>query len=272
MSDQWNATEYAAKDNLLRVVRGEAEALFEMAAAQDAWERRTACTLWRVRDIVGHLIDVTESYFTGFDAATSGGEVPAALGLKVMADRLNEGARAHRELTQDAALGRLRADFAKLMEICQALGPDEWAGQQVAHKYMGPLPAFFYPVFQLMDYGVHGWDIRQGTGRAHGLAADTADLLVPFMFILWQATAEVSAGTEPVNVGIRISGRNACDYLVSVSSEGLEYTPEDVSGLPAVIEFDPGSLVLTAFGRVNAGTIIGDRAVADAFLNSFFRI
>jgi hypothetical protein len=52
------------------------------------------------------------------------------------------------------------------------------------------LPAFFYPVFQLMDYSVHGWDIRQGTGRAHGLAGDTADLLVPFMFILWQATTE----------------------------------------------------------------------------------
>ena len=41
--------------------------------------------------------------------------------------------------------------------------------------------------------------------------------------------------------------------------------------MPAVIEFDPGSLVLTAFGR-NAGTIRGDRAVADRFLNSFFRI
>jgi uncharacterized protein (TIGR03083 family) len=270
--NEWNATEYAAKDNLLRVLRGEAEALFEMASAKDAWDRSTACTLWQTRDIVGHLIDVTESYFAGFDAAASGTAVPAALGLKVMSDRLNEGARSHRELTRDEALDRLRADFGKMMEISAALGPDEWGGTQVAHKYMGPLPAFFYPVFQLMDYGVHGWDIRQGTGRAHGLAADTADLLGPFMFILWQATTEVPAGTEPVNVGVRVSGRNACDYLVSVTPEGLNYTPEDVSGLPAVIEFDPGSLVLTAFGRVNAGTIIGDRVVADAFLNSFFRI
>jgi hypothetical protein len=59
---------------------------------------------------------------------------------------------------------------------------------------------------------------------------------------------------------------------VSISNEGLSYAQEDVSALPAVIEFDPGSLVLTAFGRVNAGTIRGDRAVADQFLNSFFRI
>jgi hypothetical protein len=45
-----------------------------------------------------------------------------------------------------------------------------------------------------------------------------------------------------------------------------------VSQAPAVIEFDPGSLVLTVFGRLNGGTIRGDRDAAAAFLNSFFRI
>ncbi len=269
---EWNATEYAARDNLLRVVQTEAEALFDMARADGAWERPTACPIWQVRDIVGHLIDVTEGYFTGFDAARSGAAVPQPLGLRVMAEGLDAGARAHRDLTREEALDRLRTDFAKLMETCRALGPDEWGGTQVPHKYMGTLPAFFYPVFQLMDYGVHGWDIRQGTGQAHGLAADTADFLVPFMFILWQATASVPASFVPVSVGIRVSGRNAGDWVVAVSPAGLSYTRGDVSGLPAVLEFDPGSLVLTAFGRVNAGTISGDRKVADEFLNSFFRI
>jgi uncharacterized protein (TIGR03083 family) len=270
--NEWNATDYAAKDNLLRVVQTEADSLFEMAHADGAWERPTACPMWQVRDVVGHLIDVTESYFTGFDAARSGAAVAGPLGLRVMADRLDEGARAHRDLTQDEAVERLSADFAKLMEICRSLGPDEWGGTQVAHKYMGPLPAFFYPVFQLMDYGVHGWDIRQGTGQAHGLAADTADLLVPFMFILWQATTSVPSTFEPVSVGIRVSGRNAGDYAVTVSPDGLSYALGDVASLPAVVSFDPGSLVLTAFGRMNAGTISGDREVAHAFLNSFFRI
>jgi uncharacterized protein (TIGR03083 family) len=195
--NEWNATGYAAKDNLLRVVHAEAEGMFEMAGAAGAWERPTACPMWQVRDIVGHLIDVTEGYFTGFDAARSGAAVAEPLGLRVMADRLDEGARAHRDLTQQEALDRLSTDFAKLVEICQALGPDEWGGTSVTHKYMGPLPAFFYPVFQLMDYGVHGWDIRQGTGQAHGLTAETADLLVPFMFILWQATASVPASFSP---------------------------------------------------------------------------
>jgi uncharacterized protein (TIGR03083 family) len=269
--NDWDATDYAAKDNLLRVLRQEADALLEMAA-NGPWTAKTACTEWEVRDIVGHLIDVTESYFVGFDAVRDGLAVDEPLGVRVMQHRLDENAKEYRGLDQGEAVARLRSDFEKMMEICQALGPDEWGGQTVGHKYMGPLPAFFYPTFQLMDYGVHGWDIRQGTGRAHGLMGDTADLLVPFMFILWQATTDIPPDIDPFSVGIRVSGRNAKDYLVSIGVDGLSYAQEDVSGLPAVIEFDPGSLVLTAFGRVNAGTIRGDRAVADRFLNSFFRI
>jgi lipoyl-dependent peroxiredoxin len=80
------------------------------------------------------------------------------------------------------------------------------------------------------------------------------------------------ADQDAYAVGIRVSGRNAQDYLVNIGVDGLSYAQEDVSGLPAVIEFDAASLVLTAYGRVNAGTIRGDRAVADQFLNSFFRI
>jgi hypothetical protein len=39
-----------------------------------------------------------------------------------------------------------------------------------------------------------------------------------------------------------------------------------------VLDFDPGSFVLTAFGRNNSGTISGDVAIADKYLNLFFRI
>ncbi len=36
----------------------------------------------------------------------------------------------------------------------------------------GPLPAGLYVGFQLVDWGIHSWDIRQGTGRSHELAAN----------------------------------------------------------------------------------------------------
>jgi uncharacterized protein (TIGR03083 family) len=269
----WDATKFEAKDNLLHVVRREAERMFAMAEAPGTWEAPTACPQWQVRDVIGHLIDVTESYFVGFDAARGGPDAPDALGLHVMAERLDAGAKAHRALSATEALDRLRADFAKLTDMCAELGPDEWGGLIVPHRYMGPLPAYFYPTFQLMDYGVHSWDIRQGTGRAHGLDGDAADLLVPFMFVLWQATASAPAEAPRCEIGIRVtSGHNAGTWRVGAGPDGMSYEPSDVDDLPAVIEFDPGSMVLTAFGRSNAGTIRGDVAVADRFLNLFLRI
>ena len=57
-----------------------------------------------------------------------------------------------------------------------------------------------------------------------------------------------------------------------MTDQGMTYEAADIDGLPAVLEFDAGSLVLTAFGRGNFGTLRGDRQVADRFLNSFFRI
>ena len=45
-----------------------------------------------------------------------------------------------------------------------------------------------------------------------------------------------------------------------------------VDDLPAVLEFDPASFVLTAFGRINGGTAHGDVEVANRFLNAIFRV
>ena len=195
-----------------------------------------------------------------------------AYGLPGMAARVDAQAQALRSEPLAALVERLRTDRDKMMEILEALSEDDWTNLLVSHFYMGPLPAFFYPAFQLMDYGVHSWDARQGTGRAHGLDGEAADLLIPFMFVLWKYT--VAAGnSEPCELGIRItSGPNAGDTRVTVGPGGMDYQPGNVDDLAAVLEFDPGSFVLAAFGRSNAGTIRGDRTVADRYLNAFFRI
>jgi uncharacterized protein (TIGR03083 family) len=270
---EWNGMTYEAKDTMLRVVREQAEGMFALAEPSDVWETQTASEKWQVRDVIGHLVDTTESYFTAFDVARSAGESGEAYGLTGMAARANDQAQTFRNVPQADLLERLRTDFAKMMGIFEGLTEDDWTNLIVPHFYMGPLPSFFYPAFQLMDYGVHSWDIRQGLGRAHGLDGETADLLVPFMFVLWQSTARAHDSGDPFQVGIRItSGANAGDTRLSVSPEGVGAEAGDVGGLPVVFEFDPSSFVLTVFGRVNAGTYRGDPALADRFLNLFFRI
>jgi uncharacterized protein (TIGR03083 family) len=269
---EWNPMTYQGKDTILRVVRDQAERMFALAEEPGAWDAPTACESWQVRDVIGHLVDTTEGYFTAFDIARAGQEAPAAFGLAGMHTRAGEHGRAFRDLSQQELMARARADLDKMMGILQPLTAEEWTGLMVSHFYMGPVPAFFYAGGQLMDYGVHTWDIKQGRGQRHALPADVADLLVPFMFALWQGTIRADADLSPFTVGIKVSGRNGGDYRVSISDQGMAYEQASTDGLPAVLDFDPGSLVLTAFGRLNGGTASGDGALADRYLNLFYPI
>ncbi len=268
----WNAMTYEGKDNILRVVRNEAERMFALAERPEVWDAPTACEGWSTADIVGHIVDTTEGYFRAFDAAHGKAEATPPHGLAAMSTKANEGATAFRGVPQAEMMERLRSDFDKMQGILQPIGPDEWTGFMVTHPYMGPVPAFFYAAGQLMDYGVHSWDIRQTSGRAHGLSGDAADLLVPFMFAIWQGTVRAESVTEPFTIGIRVTGHNAGDYRVTVTGDGLTYEAGEIENLPAFIEFDAGSLVLTAFGRSNSGTVRGDMGLAERYLNSFFSI
>jgi uncharacterized protein (TIGR03083 family) len=269
---EWNAMTYEGKDTILRVVRDQADQMFTLADQPGAWEAPTACESWEVRDVIGHLVDTMEGYFKAFEIATSGATAEHAYGLLGMHERAGDQARAFRDLSQREMMARVRSDFDKMMGILEPLDAEQWTTMIVPHFYMGPVPAFIYAAGQLMDYGVHTWDILEGTGAAHALSADAADLLVPFMFIIWQSTIKPFADMSPFTIGVRVSGRNGGDTRVTVSESGMSYEPGSIDDLPAIIEFDPAGLVLTAFGRINGGTASGDTALADRFLNLFYRI
>jgi uncharacterized protein (TIGR03083 family) len=189
-----------------------------------------------------------------------------------MAQMVDDGARAFRKVAQDELLDRLRDDRAKMLAIFDGLSADDWTNLMVPHPYMGPVPSMFYPEFQLVDYVVHSWDIRDGVGRPHALAGDSADLLVPLIYVLLGATADVSSVTEPYSVGIRTTGVNGGDVRADVTSEGVQFAPGDIADCPTVLEFDPATLVLAAYGRFNGGTVRGDQALAGPFRSLFFPI
>jgi uncharacterized protein (TIGR03083 family) len=273
MSDQFNAMNPAAKDTLLGILRREAEGFLALAE-EDRWESPTACSNWQVRDVAGHMIDATEGYFPGFELARASQEAAdQPIGLRPMAERLDERARSHRRATQSEVINRLRSDLEQAMAIYEGLSDEDWMGLMVFHPYAGPLPAAFYPWFQLVDYGVHSWDIREHRGEPHGLAGDTADMLAPLGLIVWQITADTDNVDAPFTVGVRnTSGANEGTWQMKVAKEGLAYEPGPVDDLPAVLEFDPATLVLTAYGRIRGGTTRGDTDTANRFRSLFFKL
>jgi uncharacterized protein (TIGR03083 family) len=190
-----------------------------------------------------------------------------------MARTADQRALEFRKVPREELLARLHDAFGRAMKMFEEVNEEDWGSFMVTHAYMGPVPAFFYPIGQLMDYGVHGWDVREGLEMAHFMSPDAADLLVPFMFVLWQATTDTSRlqGND-LDVAVRVSGRNGGTYRVKVSQEGTAYEPGSPEGAQVVIDFDPASLVLSAFGRGRTGTPYGDQDAARRFAGLFFRI
>jgi uncharacterized protein (TIGR03083 family) len=268
----WNFQDPASKQRVLNVLQAEMDSMFDLVADRARWEAPTACENWEARDVVGHLVDTTEGYLPAFAGARSDATAEAPLGVRDMATHVDQGAKSLRKVPREELIGRLRDDSERMMEEFTALSADDWAGFMVPHKYMGPLPAMFYPMFQLVDYAVHGWDIREGMHTPHAMSGDAADLLVPVIFVLWSATADVGNVDSPYSVGVRTTGHNGGDMRADVSSEGVQFSTGDIDDCAAVLEFDPATLVLTGYARMNGGTARGDEELASKFRDLFFPI
>jgi uncharacterized protein (TIGR03083 family) len=262
------------KDTVLEVLRRDRQKFFDLVEDPKNWNVQTRCTEWEVRDLVGHMIDVTEGYLARWEVAKRGDSADA-LGLQVMGETLNDHALEFRSLSREDALARLHEDAEKVMAIFEALTPEEWTGFLVTHPYMGPVPAGFYPSFQIMDYGIHPYDIEYGLGdKLAELDEATAGILIPYCHIIMQYTVDQeSAQGLQTRYGIDVSGPWGGRWRATVGDGSWSAEPDegDFEGCDALFRFTPSDFVLTVFGRFPGGSATGDPEVIDRVRRLFFR-
>ena len=128
MGNAWNFMEFDSKEHLLEGVATESAGMFALAQEPASWTAPTGAGEWQVRDVFGHLIDTTETYFVGFDAAAGAGEPPLSVPLRDMAPAVDQGARTFRDLERVAALDRLHAALDRMLAIEEGLSADDWGG------------------------------------------------------------------------------------------------------------------------------------------------
>jgi len=267
-----NVMEYSGKQFLLDTDRRE-RAEFYKLLDEAQWEGPTASGHWQVRDLCGHMIDVTEGYLERWDMARSGTEAPAPLGLPIMASLLDEGATRFRALSKEDALTRLKTASDKMFGIFDALDEKQWAGEIVNHKFMGPLPACFFAAFQLIDYSIHSWDIKVGLGRDEPLSDEAAITLIPFMLIVIQYTvdAERAAGMK-CKFGVKIEGAGGGTWAVDVDGTTVNIVEGSTEGCDTVFDFDPNDFVLSTYQRRRGGRASGDLELAEKVRDLLFKI
>jgi len=271
-----NPMEYRSKDVVLDVVNTERSRMFDLVDNPDNWNIDTRCEGWQTRDIVGHMIDVTEAYLDRWELANKGEEAPGPLGWVVMAEELNKGALNKRSLSREEAISRLKSASEKLMQIFEGLTEEQWNSFMVSHVFSGPTPAFCYPAFQIMDYGVHTWDINWGLGDKNArLSERTAGVLIPYMFIIWQYSVdqEAAKGVD-VTYGIKVDGEWGGQWKCTIKDGQFSYeAADDLSDVQAMFHFDHVSdMVLTTYQRIQGGKTSGDPAVIQKARNAFFSI
>jgi uncharacterized protein (TIGR03083 family) len=265
------------KGTVMQVMRRDRANFTRLVSDPKNWNVQTRCTEWETRDLVGHMIDVMEGYFANWEAAKKG-ETPTPAGLNVMAETLNDHAKDFRKLPREEALARFKKDAEKLDGMLAALTPEEWAGSLlVSHPYSGPVPAGFYGTFQIMDYGVHPYDIEYGLGNKLATIDEaTAGLILPFAFIFWQYQVDqkAAAGVD-TQYGIDVAGPWGGKWRITVKDG--KWTPAEekgnFEGCEAVFRFDNAAdLVLTFFGRYPGGSASGDPEVIHKVRHLHFSI
>jgi uncharacterized protein (TIGR03083 family) len=267
--------DYSAKDLVLDVVKTERAKFYSVMDVPANWENPTRSGHWQVRDLAGHMIDVSEGYLKAWDLARRQEQPPAALGLPVMGETLDRIALTYRNLPREEVISRLKSSSDRLMTIFDGLTAEQWGSFNISHTYMGPLPMFFYPAFQIMDYGVHGWDMRAANDRTLPMDERAAGVLVPYMFVLMQYTVDAeSAKGVDATYGIIVDGQWGGQWKVTVKDGQFAYEPTtDAASLPAVFHFHSASdFVLNTFQREEKGDTSGDPTIITQVRKLFFRI
>ena len=264
------------RSHLLRVLRHETDGFFKLAvdADESAWQSPTPCEGWEARDVIAHMVDVCESYLGCYYQALEGWPSPEPLGLRIYAETLFHNALALRDVPQYELIGRLKGASNQLYRIWEELPDDQWAELNIAHKFAGPVPQFMMPVFQLMDFTYHSWDLRKALGLTPVLGEEGAGILVPFMMMLRQFTfAQERAQDLDLALGMDVDGPYGGTWRFSVENNQLTVEEGDTAGCQAIIRFkDAVEFCLHAYGRVELCEIDGDQAVVDRFSGLFFSL
>jgi uncharacterized protein (TIGR03083 family) len=271
-TERVNVGEFANKQFLLDLDRAE-RAEFYKLLDEAPWEGKTASGHWQVRDLCGHMIDVTEGYLDRFALARAGQEFPTPLGLPIMAEKLDEGATRFRSLSKADAIARLKTASDKMFDIFEALDEKSWSGEIVPHTFMGPLPAYFFAAFQLLDYSIHSWDAKAGLGRDEKLSDAAAVTLIPFMMIVLQYTVDAQRAADlKARFGIQITGPGGGAWNVDVAGTAVTIAEGSIEGAQTVFTYEPSEFCLSIYQRMRGGTVSGDAGIGERVRDLLFKI
>jgi Mycothiol maleylpyruvate isomerase N-terminal domain/SCP-2 sterol transfer family len=174
-------------ENLVQLIHSESERLMHYlhTLPPEAWRRPSACALWEVRDVVGHLTWVAEFFVdtisrgvqgdVSVSAARPPGDAPATGALNTY---FAQSAIGRRESLGDQLLPTCSACYAALSRLLAGLTPPDWDKPCAFWPAIGTMPVRLILVQIVQELAIHGWDIRSRLAPAAPLSPESLPVLM----------------------------------------------------------------------------------------------
>ncbi len=233
----------------------------------DAWGKQSACELWRVEDVVAHLVGNAEFYAATVERGLKGefeppeGRPAAGTGHPSKgAAGTAEGAVANRESLGGDLLSALADRTNHLTQLLAGLSPED--RDKPCYHPGGIVPAGNFVDLRFKELALHQWDIRSALEPGAVLAPDSLPSMVVLMTesfasgsIRW-AFWPGPALDQPVRY--RFDVTEPASFKADIVVEGDRFRFEKSSSGSADVNFrcDTGTLALMVYGRLDAPAAI----------------
>jgi uncharacterized protein (TIGR03083 family) len=250
-------------EHLVKVLQLEAERLLQYLSTlpPDAWRRPSACDLWEVRDVVGHLTWMAERFRGTVSRAVRGDVSPPAgsppVGTSTQAQRrvfIARQAMAYRERLGEQLLPTFHAQIDQFIEIIAQLGPQDW--EKLSYSARRLVPLWSYPYLTIHETALHAWDIRSRFDPAARLFVESLPALVQGIVLQlgppWGAAFGQDAGlARPVRSRWDVTGVAAGRHDIVGEDGTCRIEPASATAAHITFRGDTETFVLLIFGRLS---------------------
>ena len=249
----------------------------------DGWNHSTACDLWQVGDLVGHLIWIGQFYVTFITRALAGDVSPPPgsprderyAGLPPE-DFYDLTAREYRDFHGNQILPTFIRRYEALSQVLESLTPDDY--EKPCFYHSGNRPVWTLADLTVQELAIHAWDIQSHTPPGTPLSPESQAVLLDRVVQRPQpAIALAQTAGDSARIRFQLSGAVDRAYDFTLASDATRIEVAGDAPAAATLNCDTETFILALYRRQSfaAGladgriSVSGDEGLGQAFAQGF---
>ena len=268
-----------------RLARFEAERLGQYlgSLSPEGWNHSTACDLWQVGDLVGHLVWIGEFYVTFITRALAG-DVSAPPGSPKderyaglpPEDFYDLTAREYRDFLGNLILPTFIRRLEALSQVLEGITPDNY--EKPCFYHSGNRPVWVLADLTVQELAIHAWDIQSHTEPGTPLSPESQPVLLERVVQRPQPALQLPETTGgPATLRFQLSGAVDRAYDFNLTPDSTQVQVADDAPAAATLSCDTETFILALYRRLSFADALekgrialsGDENIARAFAQAF---